>query len=150
MSNRKGWHHYPTVENAQYMSGTTDVYYDYQKYQQLKGIWLANNNKAAMHEMDTHFDRLQYVIYKDNEIPTEIILLNDEGLMLDWKSEIEKGLDHIVVSHRWIEPYTLDTAYRFSYMQLQPIGVIRWIAPDLFCWSKKETDTWKTLMISSN
>ena len=142
----KGWHHYPTVENEHYLSGTTDVYYDYSEYQRLRDIWLQTGCQTAFKEMETHFNRFQYLIYKDqNKKPTEIILLDDNGLMLNWDTEIKKGLDHIVISHLWKDPPSLEGAYRFGNgVSLEPIGIIFWLAPDLFYWNKRKNDEWKT------
>lgn len=142
----KGLHHYPTVENDHYLTGTTDVYYNYSGYNQQRDIWLQTGCETAMHKMEIYFNRLQYLIYKDpDKKPTEIILLDDNGLMLDWNTEIEKGLDRIVISHLWKDAPSLEGAYRFANgVSLEPIGRVFWLAPDLFYWNKKEIDKWNT------
>ena len=94
------------------MSGTADIYYGLKEYHKHRNQWLQHNDEEAMKRMDSHFDRLPYVIYKEEpngetppytilgeRIPTEIILLGDDGLVLDWDTEIEKGLDQIYVQH---------------------------------------------------
>ena len=135
MSNPIGIHHYPTVENELYLSGTVDLYYGFNAYHKARASWL-DGDEAQLKEMDAHFNRVQYVIYKEDGDPSEIILLED-GLKLDWNTEFKKGLDHIVVRHKWPAPHTLETAYRFSFKELEPIGSVRWIAPDLFYWDAK-------------
>ena len=147
----KGWHHYSTAENKHYITGTADLYYGYKKYHKARNSYLLTNKKEFSKKMDELFDRLRYIIYKEDEdsktlphgpspdgkIPTEIILLNDNGLMLDWETEFKKGLDSIYVQHPWLDAPSINGAYRFANgVNLHPIGAISWIAPDLFCWHK--------------
>jgi len=141
---RIGLHHYPTVENQHYMSGTCDLYYGFQEYQDARSAWLLNKDESKLSEMDSHFHRVQYMIYKNGKgKPIEMMLL-DEGLPLDWDAEIEAGLDQIYVSHLWPNAPSLDTAYRFACgFHLEPLGRIYWTAPDLFYWSKPLNDAIK-------
>ncbi|MXV74898.1 hypothetical protein F4Z99_11535 [Candidatus Poribacteria bacterium] len=140
---RIGLHHYPTVENENYLSGTVDLYYGWRQYNDLRSDWLINKNEDAMHEMDTHFNRVQYVIFKEDGTPTEMILL-ENGLPLDWDTEIENGLDCMYVSHLWPAPHNLETAYRFACHRLEPIGRVWWTAPDLFNWHKDRAEPQET------
>ena len=130
-----GWHYYPTVENEHYLSGTADIYYGYQEYHEARATWLLTGNYDHLHEMDSLFFRVQYVIYKNNGVPSDMILLHDR-LVLDWDREFEDGLDSIIVRHRWLNAPSLDGAYRFSAIELKPIGPVKWTAPDLFHWHK--------------
>ena len=131
-----GWHHYPTVENENYLTGSADLYYDAKAYYEARLDWLQNGNRAGLDEMDKHFNRVQYVIYKENNVPTEMILL-EHGLMLNWDTEIELGLDRIVVRHLWID--APKNAYRFAHrVEIEPIGMVRWLAPDIFKWNKND------------
>ena len=138
---RIGLHHYPTVENPKYMSGTCDLYYGFQEYQDARSAWLLNKDDSKISKMDSHFHRVQYIIYKDAKNKGVEIIFLHEGLQLDWDTEVEAGLDKIYVSHLWPAPYNLDTAYRFVCGFLKPLGRIHWIAPDLFYWSKHLNDS---------
>lgn len=155
---RKGLHHYPTMENEHYLTGTCDAYYDYEKYHRARDVLFIKDcpdplMNAGLKAMDRISRRLQYIIYKDENgqtvphdpnrylgnPPTEIILL-DEGEILDWNTEIENGLDHLVVSHRWFNSPSLTGAYRFANgASLDPIGTVFWLAPDIFYWDKERS-----------
>ena len=137
---RIGLHHYPTVENEKYLSGTCDLYYGHKKYYEARATWLLTGNKQRLEEMNLRFHRVQYLIYKTDNIPTEIILL-DKGLQMDWDTEIQAGLDYLYVQHLWPAPHDISTAYRFANgFHLDPIGKICWTAPDLFYWSKQHNE----------
>ena len=136
-SKYKGLRHYPLIETEHYMSGNIDLYYGHVSYNKHRLRWLQTGCEASMTRMESFFDRQQYIIYKKHDNPEEIIILKD-GLKLDWDAEIEKGLDHFVVSHKWQDPKSLDNAYRFANGKaLHPIGEVHYLAPDLFYWNKQ-------------
>ena len=133
---RIGIHHFPTVENKEYMSGTVDLYYNHKLYHEARTTWLLTGCDKWLEKMESHFDRTQYVIFKELGVASEMILLKD-GLTLDWETEIEKGLDYLCVQHLWENAPSLDGAYRFGCgFTLHPLGRIFWRAPDLFYWNK--------------
>ena len=137
---RLGLHHYPTVENEKYLSGTVDLYYNHKLYYEAKETWLLTGNEDHLNEMDDHFNRVQYIIFKEDGTPRDMILI-DEGLQLNWQREMGKGLDLLYVQHLWANAPSLDGAYRFANgFHVNPIGRIYWVAPDLFYWRKPRID----------
>ena len=127
------WPWFPTTETRHYMSGKADCYYNYKEFQKAEERNTEFKCPAAELRMLNLLKRYQYIIFKDT---FEMILL-EEGITLDWKKELAKGLDRIVVSHLWPHPYNIQTAYRFANgCHIKPIGRVNWSAPDLFTWNR--------------
>ena len=125
----KRYEHYWSTETEKLIAGTADLYYGYSSYHHARNEGYYSGRAEYYDRADWFFNRVHYIIPKDEDGNLTHLTLIDQGRVLNVCQEIENGLDRITIAHLW-----RGDPYRFNHVHIEPIGRVQWIAPDVFYW----------------